>query len=67
MQLSDDEMDEILISHCIEPITLRLDAYTEFIESRAELIISKIEAAIGKEVVRIKEQSAVYVNGDEED
>lgn len=67
VQLTDDEMDEILTSHCIEPITLRLDAYTEFIESRTELIIKKVEAAIGKNVVRVKEQSTVYVNGDEED
>jgi|LSQX01.2.fsa_nt_gb hypothetical protein len=67
VQLSDDEMDEILISHCIEPITLRLDAYTEFIESRAELIIKNVEAAIGKNVVRVKGQNEVYVNGEEED
>lgn len=60
-------MDEILISHCIEPITLRLDAYTEFIESRAELIIKNVEAAIGKNVVRVKGQNEVYVNGEEED
>lgn len=60
VQLSDDEMDEILRTHCIEPITMRCDDYQEFIKERAELIIGKIESATGKSVIRIIEIDGEY-------
>lgn len=47
VQLNDDEMDKILLSHCIEPITLRCDDYEEFIQERSEMIIRKIESVTG--------------------
>lgn len=65
VQLTDDEMDAILSSHCIEPITLRCDDYEEFRRERAEMIIKKIEAVTGKSVVRIKENIDEYGDNDE--
>lgn len=67
VQLGDEEMDRILSSHCIEPITLRCDDYDEFISERAEMIIKKIESVTGKSVVRIKEYHEEYVNNDDEE
>lgn len=66
VQLTDDDMDKILLSHCIEPITLRCDDYEEFILERAEMIIKKIETVTGKVVVRIKEYNIEYLNNDDE-
>ncbi len=66
VQLSDAEMNHVLESHCIEPIALRLDDYDEFLKSRADLIIRKIEMAIGKSVVKIKEYQENYFDPDEE-
>lgn len=65
VQMSDPEMDNILFSHCIEPITLRCDDYDEFLRERGEMIIKKIEALTGKKVVRIKENIEEYLNDDE--
>lgn len=65
VQLTDEEMDEILMSHCIEPITLRCDDYDEFLRERAELIIEKIEAVTGKAIVRVSENIDDYLNDDE--
>lgn len=67
VQLTDDEMDAILSSHCIEPITLRCDDYEEFRRERAEMIIKKIEAVTGKSVVRIKENIDEYGDNDEDE
>lgn len=66
VQLDDAEMDKILLSHCIEPITLRCDDYDEFLKERAEMIIEKIEAVTGKSVVRIKEYNEDYLENDDE-
>ena len=67
VQLSDDEMDSILISHCIEPLTLRCDEYDEFRRERADMIINKIESVTGKSVIRVKEYVEEYVNNDDEE
>lgn len=66
VQLSDEEMDMILCSHCIEPSTLRHDDFDDFRNQRAELIIERIEAVMGKKVVRMKEYHEEYENDGEE-
>lgn len=66
VQLSDSGMDSILYSHCIDPVSLRSDDYEVFRERRAEKIIDRIEVAMGKEVVRMKEYHEEYVNNDRE-
>lgn len=43
-------LDDILISHCIEPQHIRNDNFDEFILSRARLILNLIEAAMGKRI-----------------
>ncbi len=62
VQLTDEEMDTILRSHCVEPSTLRHDDYDEFRNMRTELIIERIEAVMGKKVVRMKEYHEEYEN-----
>lgn len=66
VQMADLEMDNILLSHCIEPITLRCDDYNEFLRERAEIIIEKIETVTGKKVIRVKENIEDYLNDDDE-
>lgn len=66
VQLSDDEMDEILRSHCIEPITLRGDDYESFLNERAEMMIKKVEMVTGKKVIRVKAIEDDYENGDDD-
>ncbi|MBZ0269592.1 DUF262 domain-containing protein [bacterium] len=45
-------MNEILVSHCIAPDTLRADDFETFYQARAEALLERIEAAIGKPVPR---------------
>jgi hypothetical protein len=45
-------MDEILRSHCIGPVSLRVDRFWDFYASRAEELLMRIEAATGKAITR---------------
>lgn len=51
VRLSDQEMDEILVTHALSPELLRRDAFDEFLENRRRQLAGLIEAAMGKPVV----------------
>ncbi|MGH8008188.1 MAG: hypothetical protein ACREQ3_14425, partial [Candidatus Binatia bacterium] len=51
-RISEERMDEILQSHVIEPIALRLDEFDAFFAPRAEQLLGRIENAMGKPVLR---------------
>ncbi len=63
-KLSEDKMNDILLSHCITPSTLRNDDYEGFLRERAQMLIEKIEEVTGKEVIRIKEDQDDYLEDD---
>ena len=44
------QLDEILLSHLIEPRLLRTDAFDPFIQTRASALLDLIEQATGKAV-----------------
>lgn len=48
--ISEQQMDEILETHCITPGYLRADDFHSFIRSRAELLIKQVEEAMGKSI-----------------
>lgn len=50
--ISEERMDEILRSHVIEPVALRLDDFDEFFKLRAEELLGRIENAMGKPIPR---------------
>lgn len=50
-EISSDRMNDILVSHCIEPRFIRNDDFEEFIHSRELQLINIIEQAMGKSVV----------------
>jgi hypothetical protein len=58
VRLDDRAMDSILISHCLDPIPLRGNDFDKFIDTRRRLLLEKISAVMGKEVVETGEQVA---------
>jgi hypothetical protein len=66
VQLDDAGMDAILTTHQIEPITLRKDNFDGFMVSRQRMILSKIEAAMGKPVLAVDDSAISDVADDEE-
>ncbi|MFN4860838.1 MAG: DUF262 domain-containing protein, partial [Pseudanabaena sp.] len=50
VQLNEEDMNAILMTHYIDPITLRQDDFEGFMLSRQRMILNKIESAIGKPV-----------------
>ncbi|MFN7354651.1 MAG: DUF262 domain-containing protein, partial [Pseudanabaena sp.] len=51
VQLNEEDMNAILMTHYIDPITLRQDDFEGFMLSRQRMILNKIESAIGKPVL----------------
>ena len=51
VQLSDEEMDQILEGHCIPPEKLRADDFYGFIEERRTRLLGLIEKVMGKRVL----------------
>lgn len=51
VQLDDTGMNAILMTHCIDPEKLRQDDFDGFMASRQRMILTKIEAAMGKRIV----------------
>lgn len=49
VELGDEAMDEILISHKIDPETLRKNDFDQFIKSRQSALLGLIESVMGKE------------------
>ena len=52
VSLSNEEMNNMLKSHCIDPEALRSDDYDLFIERRREKLIQIVERAMGKTIER---------------
>ena len=50
--ISSDHMDEILITHSIDPHYMRSDDFDGFFKTREEALIKLVEQAMGKPVVR---------------
>lgn len=59
------EMDELLRTHCLDPVSLRADDYSTFVERRRELMLSKIERAMGKAATR--NEAVIEEDVDEDD
>lgn len=47
-----DDLDQILVTHVIDTERLRADDFEGFFHARAEALLARIEAAMGKAVVR---------------
>jgi len=62
-----ERMDEILRSHLIDPSHLRADDFPSFFAARAEAMLSRIEAAMGKPILRELAQVEPDARGDDED
>lgn len=50
--LGDEAMNNILISHCIDPDALRADDFDQFYETRRESLLLIVEQAMGKAIER---------------
>lgn len=58
VQLDDHGMDSILSSHCLDPSPLRGNDFDKFIETRRRLLVGRISAVMGKQVVETGEAVA---------
>jgi len=50
--LSDEAMNDIIASHCIDPETLRANDFDQFYEHRRESLLRIVEQVMGKEIDR---------------
>ena len=50
--INSERMDEILESHLIFPLALRVDDFTEFFAARENALLTRIEEAMGKPIMR---------------
>lgn len=66
VQLDDTGMDAILLTHCIDPSTLRQDNFEEFIIARKRSLLTKIEAVMGKAIV-LSDEAVPEDEADEDD
>lgn len=51
VQLSDDEMNNILQTHCIPPIPMRANDFDSFYQQRQQALLTLISKAIGKQII----------------
>jgi len=68
--ISVERMDEILSSHAIEASYLRADDFYGFFKAREEALLSKIERAMGKPIIReslVENEEAIDYNDDDDD
>ena len=56
VKLTEEEMDGILRTHHIDPTFLRADNYEGFIESRRQMLLGEIAAAMGKPLIETGEE-----------
>jgi hypothetical protein len=63
VQLDDRGMDSLLSSHCLDPSSLRANDFDKFIEMRRRILLDRISAVMGKQVVETGEA----VSDDESD
>ena len=66
VQLNEEGMNAILMSHYIYPITLRQDNFEGFMSSRQRMILNKIELAMGKPVLISDDSGSNKFEEDEE-
>ena len=66
VQISTDEMDDILKTHLINPISLRTDDFEGFYTSRKNLLIKLIEDATGKSVLPVDTEAPPEDDEDDE-
>lgn len=66
VQLTDEQLGEILVSHALDPALLRADDYDGFIADRRKRLSQLIANAMGKPVSTIPE-GGEYVQNDEEE
>jgi hypothetical protein len=66
VQLDDTEMNAILVTHQIEPITLREDDFEGFMISRQRMILAKIESAMGKPILAVDDFTSSDAPDEEE-
>lgn len=52
VQASDADMDALLASHRIDPVTMRTDDFPAFFETRKKALLTLIEQAIGKTILQ---------------
>jgi hypothetical protein len=65
VQLTDEQMNEILFSHALDPNLLRTDNYDAFIADRRMRLSRLVSTAMGKQISTIPE-GGEYVQNDEE-
>ncbi len=58
VQLDDRGMDSILASHCLDPTPLRSNDFDKFVETRRRLLVDRISAVMGKQIVETGETVA---------
>lgn len=51
VQLDDAGMDVILLTHCIDPVSLRQNDFEKFVAVRQRALLTKIEAVMGKSII----------------
>lgn len=66
VQLNEEDMNAILMTHYIDPITLRQDDFEGFMLSRQRMILNKIESAMGKPVLISDDLGSSKFEDDEE-
>jgi hypothetical protein len=62
--VTDERVDEILVSHCIEPTSLRADDFARFVRERARRLLDEVEKLTGKPVNGRDSEETVRAFGD---
>ena len=65
---SDEEFEQILRSHVVNPEFMYIDDFNGFLNDRKERILEKIENAMGKKIARDQREpeEGVYIDDGEE-
>ena len=66
VQLEDADMNLLLASHCIDPVTLRQNDFEGFVAARKRILLTKIETVMGKTIV-ISDEAVPEDEADEEE
>lgn len=66
VQLTDEQLSEILVSHALDPALLRADDYEGFIADRRKRLSQLVATAMGKRVSTIPE-GGEYIQNDEQE
>ena len=64
VKLNDEEMDNLLASHAINPILMRNNDFEKFITDRKDRLGQLIAKAMGKQINRIPDDGEYVQNGD---